>query len=95
MPIGRGPQLFTGLPAIVGMLPALRRNRCPRWVGLRIDLGRVIEDRFGVVYAERSISRLLAELGFVHISARPQHPAQNPKVIDAYKKTSPERSQRI
>jgi transposase len=55
----------------------------------------VIEDRFGVVYAERSISRLLAELGFVHISARPQHPAQNPKVIDAYKKTSPERSQRI
>jgi hypothetical protein len=36
MPIGSGLQPFIGLPAIVGMLPALRRNRCPRWVGLRI-----------------------------------------------------------
>ena len=26
---------------------------------------RVIEERFGVVYAERSISKLLADLGFV------------------------------
>ena len=31
MPIGSGPQPFTGLPAIVGMLPALRRKHCPRW----------------------------------------------------------------
>jgi hypothetical protein len=35
MPIGSGPQPFTGFPAIVGMLPAICRNRCPRSVGLR------------------------------------------------------------
>jgi hypothetical protein len=35
MPSGSGLQPFTGLPTIVGMLPAMRRNRCPRWVGLR------------------------------------------------------------
>ena len=58
-----------------------------RW--RRSDLKQVIEDRFGVVYAERSISKLLADLGFVHISARPQHPAQKPEVIAAFKKTSP------
>lgn len=57
-----------------------------RW--RRIDLKRVIEERFGVVYAERSISELLARLGFSHISARPQHPKQDPKVIKAFKKTS-------
>ncbi len=57
-----------------------------RW--RRIDLKQVIEERFGIVYAERSISKLLADLGFVHISARPQHPKQSPEVIAAFKKTS-------
>ncbi len=46
-----------------------------RW--RRIDLKRVIEERFDVVYSERGISRLLAELDFAHISARPQHPKQD------------------
>lgn len=64
-----------------------------RW--RRVDLKRSIEERFGVVYAERSISKLLADLGFVHISARPQHPAQKPEVIAAFKKTSPARSPRM
>jgi hypothetical protein len=31
MPIESGLKLFTGLPAIVGILPTLRRNWCPRW----------------------------------------------------------------
>ena len=43
-----------------------------RW--RRIDLKRVIEARFGVIYSERGISRLLGELG-AHISARPQSQA--------------------
>lgn len=60
-----------------------------RW--RRVDLQRIIEDRFGVVYHERTISKLLAALGFSHISARPRHPAQNAKVIEAFKKTSPAR----
>jgi len=63
-----------------------------RW--RRVDLKRVIEERFGVVYSERGISGLLAELDFVHISARPQHPMQNERVIAAFKKTLPTRLQR-
>ncbi len=64
-----------------------------RW--RRIDLKRVIEERFDVVYSERGISRLLAELDFAHISARPQHPRQDERIIAAFKKTSPTRSRRI
>ena len=58
-----------------------------RW--RRVDLKQVIEQRFGVVYCERSVSKLLVALGFSHMSARPQHPKQNAKVIAAFKKTSP------
>ena len=57
-----------------------------RW--RRIDLKRVIEERFGVVYSERSISDLLARLAFSHISGRPQHPEQDEHVIAGFKKTS-------
>ncbi len=61
-----------------------------RW--RRIDLKRVIEERFGVTYSERAISGLLAVLSFSHISGRPQHPKQDQRVIEAFKKTSPARS---
>ena len=64
-----------------------------RW--RRIDLKRVIEERFGVVYSERTISNLLADLGFAHISARPQHPRQDKRIIEAFKKTSPTRSRHM
>jgi len=58
-----------------------------RW--RRIDLKRVIEERFGVIYSERTISDLLAALSFSHISGRPRHPKQDERVIEAFKKTSP------
>ena len=60
-----------------------------RW--RRIDLKRVIEERFGVTYSERAISDLLAALSFSHISGRPRHPKQDQRVIEAFKKTSPAR----
>lgn len=62
-----------------------------RW--RRVDLKRVVEERFGVVYAERTISDLLARLSFSYITGRPQHPRQDPQVLEAFKKTSPARSQ--
>lgn len=62
-----------------------------RW--RRIDLKRVIEARFGVVYSERAISDLLARLSFCCISGRPQHPRQDQRVLDGFKKTSRARSQ--
>lgn len=61
-----------------------------RW--RRVDLKRVIEERFGVVYSERTISDLLARLSFSYISGRPQHPRQDQRVLDGFKKTSRARS---
>ena len=54
-----------------------------RW--RRIDLKRVIEERFGVVNGERATSDLLAGLAFSYISGRPQHPRQDERVLDAFK----------
>lgn len=61
-----------------------------RW--RRVDLQRVIKERFGVAYHERTIGKLLRALGFSHISARPRHPKQDGEVIEAFKKTSRARS---
>jgi transposase len=61
-----------------------------RW--RRIDLKRVIAEEFGVGYHERSVGRLLKELGFSHMSARPGHPKQDGETIAAFKKTSRARS---
>jgi transposase len=56
-----------------------------RW--RRVDLQRVIAERFGVVYHERTVSKILKQLGFSHISARRRHPAQDGQTIAAFKKT--------
>ncbi|MCH8952828.1 MAG: transposase [Proteobacteria bacterium] len=81
------------LARIVETGPDLAVDGVVRW--RRIDLKRVIEERFGVLYSERSISDLLSCLGFSHMSARPRHPKQDSQVIEAFKKTSPTRLQRI
>lgn len=57
-----------------------------RW--RRIDLQRLIAERFGVVYHERTVGKVLKQLGFSHISARPRHPAQDGQTVVAFKKTS-------
>ena len=75
---------------IVETGPSLEENGIIRW--RRIDLKRVIEDRFGVVYHERTISKLLKALDYSHVSGRPQHPAQDGQVIEAFKKTFPKPS---
>ncbi len=59
-----------------------------------IDLKRVVRDRFGVDLSEVSIGRILKQLGFSRISARPQHPMQDPEAIAAFKKTFRRRSRR-
>jgi transposase len=57
-----------------------------RW--RRIDLKHLIAERFGVVYHERTIGKILHQLGFSRISARPRHPAQDGQTVAAFKKTS-------
>ena len=74
------------LATIVEAGPDREETGLVRW--RRVDLKAVIEDRFGVVYHERSVSRLLDELGFAHLSARPRHPAQKVEVLEDFKKTS-------
>ena len=61
-----------------------------RW--RRVDLQAVIKERFGVEYGERWVSQILRDLGFSHMSARPRHPEQDERVLEAFKKTSPTRS---
>ena len=77
------------LAEIVETGPDLKVDGVVRW--RRIDLKRVIEERFGVTYSERAISDLLAQLAFSYISGRPQHPRQDERVLEAFKKTSPAR----
>ena len=54
----------------------------------RMDLKRVIVERFGVDFHPRYVGKLLKKLGFSHISARPRHPAQDERIVEAFKKIS-------
>ena len=85
------PRLLTddqmqALAEIVETGPDPATDGVVRW--RRIDLQRAIEERFDVTVSVRSMSRLLAELSFSHISGRPRHPKQDEQVIEAFKKTS-------
>ncbi len=74
------------LAGIVEAGPDLAVDGVVRW--RRIDLQKVIQERFGVDYHERYVSTLLKELGFAHMSARPRHRAQDGGIVEAFKKTS-------
>lgn len=50
------------------------------------DLRGVIKERYGVDLDEVSLGRLLKELGFAHLSARPRHPKQDKAAIETFKK---------
>ena len=55
-----------------------------RW--RRIDLCRVVERRFGVCVAERTMGSLLRRLGFARLSARPRHPQGDPQAQEQHEK---------
>ena len=74
------------LAAIVDAGPNREVDGVVRW--RRVDLKRVISERFGVDYHERHVGTLLKKIGFSHISARPRHPKQDAEIIEAFKKTS-------
>ena len=71
---------------IVEAGPDREKDGVVRW--RRVDLKRVIAERFGVGFHERYVGKLLKKLGFSHISARPRHPAQDERLVEAFKKTS-------
>jgi len=74
------------LAAIVEAGSDREKDGVVRW--RRVDLQRVVKERFGVDYCERYIGTLLKKIGFSHISARPRHPAQDGEIVEAFKKTS-------
>jgi transposase len=80
------PEQLAEFAAIVETGPNRKVDGVARW--RRIDLKRVIVEKFGVDYHQRYIGKLLKKLGFSHISARPRHPAQDERIVAAFKKTS-------
>jgi transposase len=71
---------------IVEAGPDREQDGVVRW--RRVDLQRVIKERFEIDFHERYVGTLLKKLGISHISARPRHPAQDERTVEAYKKTS-------
>jgi transposase len=71
---------------IVEAGPDREKDGVVRW--RRIDLKRVIAERFGVNFHPRYVGNLLHKLGFSHMSTRPRHPAQDERIVEAFKKTS-------
>ena len=71
--VERGP-----IPAIHGVV---------RW--RRCDLAHELYEEFGVSVEESTIGRVLREMGYRKLSARPRHHAQNEYVVEDFKKLSP------
>jgi transposase len=90
-PPGRPSRLLAeqkeDLRQLVEAGPYPQKDGVVRW--RCVDLKRVLGERFGVDLSEVRLGRVLKELGFSHISARPRHPVQDPEAIAAFKKTSP------
>ena len=54
-----------------------------------VDLRDRIAERFDVTLHERSVGKLLARLGFAHVSGRPRHPRGNQQAQASFRATSP------
>jgi len=78
------PEQQADLAAIVEKGPDRAVDGVVRW--RCVDLKRVIKERFGVDYDTRYVGKLLRKLGFSHVSARPQHPAQDAHNVAEFKK---------
>ncbi len=70
-----------------GPIPAI--HGVVRW--RLADLAQWLWDEFRVSLHETNVSRALKVLGFVKMTARPRHHAQNEFAIEDFKKTSPPR----
>jgi transposase len=75
---------LTKFARIVEAGPDREKDGVVRW--RRIDLKRVIAERFGVDFHPRYVGKLLHKLGFSHMSPRPRHPSQDERIVEAFKK---------
>jgi transposase len=85
---GRAPRLDAAqmgeLATIVEAGPDPAVDGVVRW--RRTDLCAVVERRFGVRLAERTMGGILHRLGFARLSARPRHPQSDGEAQAVYKK---------
>jgi transposase len=88
---GRPPWLDDGqlaaFKALVLRGPDPERDGVSSWRAK--DLCRIVERRFGVVYTENGMLRLLHDLGLSWQKTRPVHPEADPKAQARFKKNSP------
>lgn len=88
---GPKPRLTPEQEATVAELvragPSLAEHGVIRW--RRRDLAQVIERRFEVVLAERSVGALLRRLGFRRLSVRPRHPGHDAQAQASFRPGSP------
>jgi transposase len=68
-----------------GPIPAI--HGVVRW--RLVDLAHWLWDEYHISMDQSTVSRELKGLGFVKLTARPRHQAQNQFVVAAFKKTSP------
>ena len=54
-----------------------------------VDLAQILFEDHGVSVSEQTLSRAMRAMGYVKLSARPRHHAQDPDAIPAFKKPSP------
>jgi len=82
MLLGTVKQLSVGNYSQVRTTPGV--GSVVRW--RRCDLAARIERDLGVKMAAKTVGTLLRRLGFVRLSARPQHPKQDSQALEAHKK---------
>ena len=75
------------LTAIVERGPVPAVDGVVRW--RLADLAQWAWEEFGVSVSRQTLGRELHGLGYVKLSARPRHHAQDPAQAEAFKKTSP------
>jgi transposase len=75
------------LRAIVEAGPNPAVDSVVRW--RLVDLGQWVHDQFGISISKQTLSRMLRNMGFRKLSARPRHHAQDAEAMAAFKKTSP------
>ena len=59
-----------------------------------VDLAQWIWEEFRITASETTLGRVLKQMGYRKLSARPRHHAQNPEALAAFKKSSPPAWQR-
>jgi len=75
---------MAALSEIVEAGPEPAVDHVVRW--RRVDLRRVIHERWGVELHERSVGKLLHRLGFARLSVRPKHPKTDPAAQAEWRK---------